>query len=746
MQFTKWVRKNRQPIMVVVVILLMIVFVGDIGLRQILTNFGQRGMKQAIATYGDGQKITRMDLSTALQELEVLKNLSAEQFLFSKQSPLGMPDVNAQLLGYLLFRDTQVGARLRSQLRQYSLSGQISVGVDAIDSFFSQQMENGDIYWVLLNDEARKAGIAISNQQSANFLKEFVAQITNNRGDAAFAVRRLATQMNLSEVDIIAIFGKMLGILKWAECVSDNQNVTLAEISSMIGRMSSPFDVSYATFAAKDFVKTATVSDEQITAQFNAYKSFAAGDVSQANPYGFGYLLPKRVQLEYFVINTNDVKGQTQKPTADEAEEYYTQNISRYRTEEPKEPNNPDGEKVTKTKSFAEVASEIIKTLEQERTEKLTQLIFKDARDMIDAETINLNLEAASLEQLSKAAGDYQAIAAKITSKYNVPVLVGKTGLLSQEDFTTAPCLSGLQIQHAGLSTRLAEAVFAARAEANGDKPKLGAISPRLWETIGPMEGYNYSAAKGEGSYVSVLCRVVDVKPAGEPETVDTVYNTAGIAFDKGEADQQVFDLKKQVSEDVQKLAAMDTAKARAEEFKQLVAKSNWDAAIKDYNAKYGPKDPNKPEPTDKTLRLETMNRQVLGGQSDLQKMRQIMQDDPSRAKMVRMQLVRNDRNTMFHNLLGDKTATGIITESFEFKPDLSYYVVKEVTLKSANTEDYLNSKGYAAMRAAMTDASAMGLVHLNPANIQKRLNYVAVNRESVVAPGKEESAEETQE
>jgi hypothetical protein len=735
MQWTKWVRKNRQVIMTVVVILLMIVFVGDIGLRQIMSNFGNRGMKQAIGTYDDGQKITRINLSEAVQELEILKNVGGDQFLFSRQSPLGMPDINAQLLGYLLFHDTQVGAQLRAQLRQYSLRGQISIGTAQIDDFFSQEMESGDIYWILLSAEARKAGVAVSNQDAASAMREFIAQITQNKGDVAYAVRRVAAQLNVSELQVLSTFGKMLSILRWSEYVCDNQNVTLPEIASMIGRMTNRFDVNYASFPAQWFVKAAAPSEDQVKTQFDTYKSFFAGDVSDQNPYGFGYKLPQRVQLEYFVVNADDVKLQIQKPTPDDVEEYYSANIDKYRTEEPKDPNNPEGEKLTRTRAFAEVASEVFNTLEQERTEKLTQLIFKDARDMMDVEMLNLSFETAAPDQLHQAAGDYRAIAAKITGKYKIPVLVGQTGLLSQSDFLTADCLSGLQIQHSGLQTRLSEAVFSARVTVNGEKNKLGTFNPRIWETIGPMKGYHYSETANKAAYVTVICRVIDVKPASEPEMIDLTYNTAGIAFDDVKADQKVFDLKKQIVEDLQKQAAMETAKARADEFKQMVAKSNWDAAIKEYSTKYAPADPNNVDAGKfKELKLETFNQQVIAGQSDIEMMHRIMLDDPSRAKMVREQIIKNSRNKVFFAFLGEKNETGVISEIFEYKPDMAYYVVKDVTLKSATMEDYLKSKGFAAMRATLTDASAMSLIHFNPTGIQKRLNYTPLNREKLVS------------
>ena len=592
MQAIKWIRKNKQTIMVAVVVLCMLTFVGGVGFTELLKYLGHGG-KVTIATFDKGQKITNQDMAQARQDLEVLDAMDADVVLFNKPNPYGMMDVNSQLLGYLLFGDTQTGARIRNQLRQAAQRGQVPLTTDQIDAFFNQQTERAEITWILLNAEADKAGIAVSNTQSASILRDLIPQLSGNRATAAQVIGGLATQMNLTNDQILTVYGKMLGILKWADQVCNMENTTLAQIRSLVGHSKNKIDPNYAKFPARWFVnKQAQPTDDQIKTQFNAYKDMQAGQITDQNPFGFGYQLPKRVQVEYFYILSDDVKKIAEKPTAEIMEEYYGNNIDQFSTSSPKDPNVPDGEKITETKSFAEVSEQIRQTLEQQNTEKLTQLIFKDARDLLDAELISLDMEKATAEQIRKAAVDFAAVGAKITEKYKIPVHTGKTGLLSAADFASDNCLMYLQINQAGIQTSLLDAAFGVDPQNAVVPRKVGVYVPRMWENIGPLKSGFYSEQDRKPVMITTLCRVVDARPAEAPADVDVTYSIAGMS-PSDTKESKTFNLKQQVIDDLKEVAAMDAAKAAAEEFKQLVAKSDWDRAVDAYNALYAPKDPN---------------------------------------------------------------------------------------------------------------------------------------------------------
>jgi hypothetical protein len=735
MHMIKWIRKNRQILMTVLVIGCMITFVGGVGFTELLKYMGRSG-KQTFATYDTGKKITSTDMMAARQELEVLTAMRIDLFLFNKPSAYGAPDINARLLGALLFGDAQTSAHLRNQLCQSAQQGQIPVTVADIDAFFNQEQERPETMWILLSAEARRAGIAVSNAQSAGFLRQLIPQMTNNQIDAATQIQRVASQMNLTDGQILSTFGKFLGILKWADEVCNNEDVTLAQLRAVIGRNMERIDVDSARFPAEWFINQQPEPTAlQIQTQFDTYKEFPPGQFSEKNPYGFGYKLPVRAQLEYFYVKNDDVKQRTEKPTAEAMEEYYSGNIDQFRSSKPKDPNNPKGETITETRSFADVSGQIYTALEQQRSEKLTQLIFKDAKDMLDTQLISLDMEKASNEQIRLAAVDFQAVAAKMTEKYKVPIHTGKTGLLSPADFAADNCLTSFQVSHSGMQTPLPEAVFAMDPQNASTPKKVGVYIPRLWENIGPMAGGFYSEKDLSYTAVTAVCRVIDIQKSDVPSAVDVTCSSAGMIDSGAENEKKVFSLKQQVSDDIRRVQAMETAKAKAEEFKQFVAKTDWDKAVEKYNSTYAPKDPNSaPASAFRKLTVDSLKRQLLASESDISQIRRIMRDNPISAGFLQTRIVANMLNRRFFDLLAGKAHSGEISDIVEFTPGAAYYVARNVIRQPATTEDYQQSKPYAAIRTSLNSASSLGLIHFDPKHIQKRMNYVLLKTPVVQA------------
>jgi hypothetical protein len=733
MQAIKWIRKNKQPIMVVVVIFSMVIFVGGVGFTELLKYMGQGG-KTDIATYDDGRKITNEDMANARHEIEVLDAIGAKVILFNKTNAYGMMDVNGQLLGHLLFGDTQTAARIRNQLRQGAQRGQIPLTTAQIDDFFNQPLERAEFTWILLNAEAQKAGIVVSNSQAAAVLRQLIPQLYEQlygrQITAAQAIGQIATQMNLTNDQILAVYGKLMSISKWADQVCNLENTTLTQIRSLVGHRNNKIDPNYVEFPTDWFVsKQAQPTEDQIQAQFNAYKDFQPGDITDQNPYGFGYKLPKRVQLEYFYILNDDVKKIAVKPTSEALEEFYSNNINQFTDSKPKDPNDPQGDQITTTKSFVEVSEQIRQTIEQQNTEKLTQLIFKDARDLLDVELITLDMEKAEADQLRKAAVDYATVGAKITEKYKIPVHTGTTGLLEPSDFASDNCLARLRINLAGIQTTLLDAAFGVDPQNAVVPRKVGVYVPRMWENIGPLKSSYYSQDYTT-IWITTLCRVVDVRPSEAPANIDVIYSTTGMSpFDTNS--KKTFDLKQQIADDLKQVAAMDAAKAAAQELQQLIAKSDWDRAIEAYNTLYAPKDPNTiKDSAFLKLAVTSQTNQVLVPAANIEQYKQIMKDNPAMARSIQMNLVSNMLNQKLFDLLGDKTDTGVISQLVELKAARAWYVVMSIKERPATTEDYLQSKSFAALQATLDSSAAMGLIHFDPSQIIKRMNFAIIQQD----------------
>jgi hypothetical protein len=714
MDFVKWVRKNNRKIMVFVVIFSMVSFViGSYGIQILVGIFGAGNA--TLATY-DGHKIKSKEFQQAHNELKVLQMLMADRLLLSQQAGLSGP-----LLVNLLFRDSQLTGDLASQLKQAAQQGQLSVSVDKIEAFFSKSPERPEILWTLLKAEAYRAGFLIPSDSARMTLQGVIPQLSGQQIDAAQLVAVIIRETNFSEEQIIRTFADMMSVLSFAGNVMSNQAVTTGQVRADIARSQERLDAEFVKFNAADYIDAnATVSEDELQKQFEAYKSVPANTFSPDNPFGFGYQLPKRVQLEYMVVPMDDVRQQIEKPTAEAVENYYSRNIEQFQSQVPSDPNNPESEKVTQTQSFSEVESSIRRALEEQKMSTLASQIFMEARQLTEKKFETINFDEATAADIQMAAGDYLAAAQQLQEKYKVSVISGKTGLLGPDEFSQRSILNTLSMQQRNAYLPLSELAFAVTEE-KLERPRIGLPSIRTWENMGPFSGGFYQEQKNKYQRLMVLTRVIDIAEAQAPERLDLTYDTSGIRiFDDQPEKDTTFSLTEQVKEDVLLQRAMEEVKTRAETLAQLVKDQGWEQGLKTYNETYDP-----------DVRLDSLKQQQRMAAAEMAIRRQQMKNSPASARRLQTQLVGGMLNNELSSLLpAEGESTGTIQDVVEFAPQAAYFVVKDVVRKPATTEDYLENKAIAALKLSSAQSQELALIHFNPENILERMDYEAVKQD----------------
>jgi hypothetical protein len=708
MDFVKWARKNNRKIMVFVVIFSMISFViRSYGIQIIVGIFGAQN--RTIATY-DGQKIKSRDFMQAQNELKVLQMLSADRLLLSQQGNLAGP-----LLVHLLFRESQLTGDLASQFKQAAQQGQLPVSIDKIETFFNQQAERPEILWTLLKAETYRAGFIIPSDSARLTLQSVIPQLSGQQIDAAQLVAMIIRSTNLSEEQIIRTFADLMSVLSYAANVMSNQAVTAGQVSADIARTQERLDAEFVKFNAADYIEPdATVPDAQLQKQFDAYKSVAADTVTPENPFGFGYKLPKRVQLEYMVVPMDDVRQQIERPTAEAVENYYSRNIEQFRSQVPSDPDDPESEKITRTQPFSEVETSIRRQLEEQKMTTLANQIFMEARQLTEKGFETINFDEAGAADVQMAAGDYLAAAQQLQEKYKIPVITGKTGLLSPDEFSQRSILSTLSMQQRNSYLRLSELAFAVTAEKQ-ERPRIGMPSIRTWQNIGPFSGGFYSQQHNKYQRLMVLTRVIDIAEAQTPESMDLTYDTSGIRIfaDQPETDT-TFSLREQVKEDVLLQRAMDEVKTRAETLAQLVKDQGWDQGVTTYNETYDP-----------DVNIDSLRQQQRIAAAEMAAMRQHMQDNPLLGRRLQTQIINGMLTNKLHSLLpSEGESSGVIQQVVAFEPQTAYYVVKQVDRKPATVEDYLENKAITALQLNSAQSMELVFVHFNPKNILERMDY----------------------
>lgn len=707
MHLVKWIRKNERKIMTFVVIFIMVAFIGGTAFQQIMQRLGPNQGSEAMVYYYEDDKITRNDIAQAQMELRVLRSLGMDRFL-------NMIGVKGQLLGQLLFPQSQMAVAVSDMLKQSALQGRLQAGVSDIDEFFNQASGMPEMYWLLLRAEARNAGCVVSQDRAKTTLKQMVPQITENTANAGQLVDRIIDGLRIPEEKIIRTFGDLLGVLNYAQMVTTSEDITIGQIKAAIARKGEKIEAEFVKIETSGLIEAVEEpSAEELTEQFNRYKNSAGGVLTEENPYGFGYKLPGLVKLEYLIVKLDDVRKLVEKPKPEETEEYYRVNSYRFQYDEPVDPNDPGSETITKTKSYAEVSGPIERTLIQTRTDQRANMIMNEAIELTEEGYSNLDLDTASSAELKEAAGDYSSVAAKLTDKYGMKVYTAKTGSLSAEELTNSAYLGKLLMAgQSRIPVRLVKVVFAVAEVGTSSLGRFDVPTPKMWENIGP-------ANDSFGTIIAIV-RVVEASKPSEPERIDISLSkkTAVLDEPEGGVDEKIYSVKDAVIRDVKILKAMQTAEPRAQDLAAMVTENGWEEAVTEYNKRYTPN----------TVELVTLPAQTRTSLREISTVKMLLADDPAKETYIRKMLDSKILLDKLYSLLpAGETETvnpGPPGSIVEFKPGASYYVIKKVSRTAVKERDYFMGKNQLAYMLDSAGSESLGIIHYTPGNIRKRMNY----------------------
>ena len=730
--------------MAVVVIVIMFGFIGSDYLQWLGRG---RTRHETVAYFLDNLKITNDDLAAAQRELEILKMLRADELLRAQ-------DLRGVLLSELLFSERRPAPALINQIRQTIRTNNYRISDQQISQFYKRSMP-GHVYWLLLENEVKLVGLQIPNDDVGSVLGRAVPQLFNGQSYSQLA-GAMANQHGVSEELLLATFGKLLTVFHYAQMVCSSEDVTGSQIMHAASRENEAIDVEFVKFDSAVFAKTLPPPNEEIILEhLDKYKKFSPGTITDENPYGFGYKLPDRAGLEYIALKLDDVLPLVTLPTQEETEEYYQKNRERLFTEEvPSDPNDPNSPVVQQTKGYAEVANIISNQLLQNKVISRAEKIIEDARALTEANWKDTDLATVNAEKLKQMAGDYKAAAGQLTEKHKIRVYTGQTGLLSAADMQMDKYLANLYLQGYGYgAARLSQITFAIDELAASELGPFDIPKPRLYENIGPIRDPFSSAFGGPKDFsgqIMALVRIIKAVKAAEPESINETFSTQTLELEpnqpsagtaapepnkadpnssKGSLEKQkVFSVKEKVAEDLKKLAAMDTTKSKAEEFIALAAKDGWDSALGKFNELYRPlQDENEPnvfvlQSFPNLRRISSAVLQTLTVQSAGSPVAGLMANEyKKQARFVEQLylLVPPDSNT--------PAALPLI---MEFKPEMSFYCLKGLSVGRLYREDYEKIKARQLFREDQTQAESMAVVHFSPENILNRMKFRKVTED----------------
>jgi hypothetical protein len=730
----------------VVVIVLMVGFVGGSALTQLLS--GSRGMRDTIAYYGDKQKITPEDVIIARQELEVLQALQADRILQSQ-------GLTGFFMSELLFSQGRSTPSQLGYVMQAIRQNQFRISDRQLRAVYDRAVVPA-YYWLLLRAEARSAGMRMSEEVVGLSLGRIIPQLYPGQTYRGY-MGQLVSRYGVPEEQILRIFGDLLGVLQYAQIVCATESVTTAQIRHAASRQGETLDVEFVQLEAKAFGDpNATPTAEEIQAQFDKYKDVYAGQISEPNPYGFGYRLPARVQMDYIAVKLDDVAGIVTEPTDEEAERYYRENRDQqYTRQVQSDPNDPNSLMIPETIPYAEVAEAIRDQLKRRKITTKAEQILADAKNLADAELETLWTDTGSpgesgepnVADLEQYAGSYDKIAEEVGARHGLTLHSGQTGFLNAVDIQSDDVLG--RLSPAGSETapvwlyQLALSVPA--LEEDAALLMFGARA-RLYRTIGPLQNPMLSMGVDVAGQIMAIVRVTRAEKAGPPEGPDVTFSTRTLLLDDAEeadANDSTFSVAEKVAEDVQKLAAWETTGQRANEFVALAKKDGWETAVAEFNKLYG--EQAKTEPNDPNLfKLDQLNRLQRIGSDQLQVLAAQTAGNPAGELILSEARVQRRFVEKLYTLVpADVNAVPPMPLVMPFKPNQSFYCLKNLSIDRLDQQQYQMTKGPLLQRVTASETESLAAVYFNPANILKRARFRAARE---TQPAEEEQPEQSAE
>jgi len=725
MSLIRWFRKYNRKLMAVVVIVIMFAFIGGSYIRHL----GQRrsGLHKTVAYFGDNEKITNYDLSLARRELEILRLIRADTQLRRFNVPqLSVQDLHSLLLAEVLFAQPTISPTISQRIKQLVTANQYAISDRQINDIYKLSVPT-DVYWLLLKREAKRVGTGFSNEDAGRQLGVVIPSLFDGTTYSQL-VGWVVNQRGIAEEEILGAYSELLAVLAYARAVCSSENVTTPQMMQAVSWEGETIDVNLVRFDSAVFADDqAEPTQRELTEHFEKFKIYFAGEVSEENPYGFGYKQPDRVQLEYIAVMLGDVAATVSPPTQRETEEYYQRYAERFTEQLPQDPNSL---MVERTKSYAEVADEISEGLLHMRINSKAERILQRAKALTETglEGADIKPEELSSEDFGRLAGDYASAAKQLKQEYKVDLYVGRTGLLSAADIRSDQYLSRLYLASPGYKpAELAKIVFAVDEISSSELGPFDVPKPRLYETIGPLKDAlsQMMVAEPSGQIMAVV-RAVGAQKASEPESIDQSFSkkTLRVGGLQAEGTKEIYSVADEVLEDMKKLAAMETAKVRAEKFIKSATKKGWQKTIDKFNKRYGRSVKKKEgEPNVFGLRELTGLRRIPNRAVNILAVQN--QGDPARWLLISNLEKERRLINRFYSLVPQAEETiETVPLVMEFKPDMSYYCIKDISVRRLERSEYERIKSLWAWQEDITQSQTLAVVHFNPENILKRMNF----------------------
>jgi len=752
----KWFRKNNKKLLAVFGVLLMVGF-----LIPSFTRTRDRSRFDSAAGYIVGQDGKEVEIGLGLVQqrdvqLRVMRDLGLNVLCqFDGQHPPllcqlptmgGVGPFPVIATSMLFFGDNQYALGVRHFLQGQTMNWakdreQYDHYLELVNELTASESSRGSLYFLLLADEAHRQGIYATDKQ-INEVFEMYRQLVAGRHVRPRNIQQVLRNSRMSETELKQAVGDYLAIVRYGDMITRQSAVSEPQLRKKIRDQMEQKNVNgtYISFPANMFLgKVGEPSEDELQKHFEKYKQFRPDEIDkEKNPFGFGYLLPDRVQVEYLKVDLSELKKVVaeefaQLPTGKQEEtlqQYWTVQKQQFRVPLPESEIDPCNAEAPRYRdpAFDEVYGKVKQTWQQQQSREKGQKLLAQAHEMVQkqaatmkSEKKNENNSDKSEESPIKKRVDYGALAEKLSTD-KIKVVFGKTEYISQQDLPRELLLDATyKMRNEAAQQSLLEILFTCKPLHKGTVSRLDVPPIQLYEDITSLMAFDYR----KRAKLAYMIRIVGVDSEREPGSLAD-DGRAGAASEEPLPESRI---RTRVKDDWQNQQAYTKAKKQAEEFAQK-AKADWKKTLEETNIIL--KDPCAPADM-KPLREQTLDTT----RQHIEWLTQTAQKYPEQSSRFLPQIARNttllfksmelaqkqraekEKTTVDKNEQPE-TAQAIL----ELPSQLNCMVFKDLLVTSPNKSDYLRRKPLAAEEIIRETQPLLTLVHYNPDNILKRSRF----------------------
>ncbi|MBN1846861.1 MAG: hypothetical protein JW810_14340 [Sedimentisphaerales bacterium] len=751
MSMMRWIRKNNKRIMVVVGCVLMVAFLLP---AAFFYGSGERNPAEQVYAYyqdadGGRQKITQGMLEQAERELNALGMLGISEILvdviFRQGGVPQLPGIKGVgitpilAVHVLLFGNDPFGASGNSlnPIARELLNDRVersdwakkpddlAMLKEAIALLTGSDPQNAPRYYLLLADEARRAGIRTTEAQIEDLL-----QVRLMRG---LTVSQIVEQSRLQQAaQLKQALGNYVAILRYGDMVSRPLRVSEPELRRRILEILGRDKVQgrYVTFHAGWFFDQIDApAPAVLQEQFGRYKDVEAGRADPDNLFGFGYHLTDRVKVEYLKVDLQEAREGIEASMAklpilerdkliqtywQDDKEVYVRQVLESKRPPDSEQNSPLPEATAQDIREARLTWERNKVWQKRRAFEEASALLEEAKVLSQKQLSPAALRKLGVAERAPQASDYAAIAAQLNAQEDHVARVqfnprNPGGYIAETGLRRLGGLDSATQERKGMAPRsVAEILFQCAPLHKQVVTRLDEPPAELYEDIGPLP-----AERGGPEGALYLLRITAVDPARQPNHINDDGSRLNPAAPTDP--NQENPLYRQVERDWKNAQAFLVACKEADRFAQ--ADPNWVDTVAAFNDEYN-EDPNRP-----TGRLTEQTCQQVRQQISFYQ--QMTQSNPTMTQSLLTQIQR--MQTFLEELMRkaleaaeDPPGRIVLPRQSEF----SCMVFEDLTVQPISQEEFLRRKPLVTRDLMIRNQEMMAVLHYNPQNIEKRMGY----------------------